>query len=290
MCAAALDRLQNIRYQRVQQLEQRMQSMRGVARFADWVQQNGSAFKAPVYGPVCAEVNVPEQQHQFIVQQAIPSASADVLYAVPYAPRGRMTAAGLRLQQNEHRGRQQGCCRVRNLLETRPAPTHRCSLNAPCPHTTVLSDAVLTPRMGRAVGVWARFVVQHDEDKQRLTQEARQRFNLRITVSNFRGNPAQAIAHPLGDAAHFTRCSTLAVGAPTSRLLKGRWLPHALGLSASRANVVSPRYLLRCTARQSCLQRCSSPRQPDPVSTCVAHTSGSALSPGTAAPRLLWRP
>ena len=64
--------------------------------------------------------------------------------------------------------------------------------------------------------MWGRFVTTFEEDMQLMVKEARAKFNLRITVSNYRGNPAQAIPHPLGDAAQFARYR------PTSPCLQWR--------------------------------------------------------------------
>ena len=63
--------------------------------------------------------------------------------------------------------------------------------------------------------MWGRFVTTFEEDMQQMVQEARERFNLKIIVSNYRGNPAQAITHPQGDAAQYARCR------PTSGSLQG---------------------------------------------------------------------
>lgn len=53
--------------------------------------------------------------------------------------------------------------------------------------------------------MWARFVTTYEEDMQQMVAAARENFNLKIIVSNYRGNPAQAIAHPQGDAAQYAR-------------------------------------------------------------------------------------
>ena len=63
--------------------------------------------------------------------------------------------------------------------------------------------------------MWGRFVTTFEEDMQQLVQEARERFSLKIIVSNYRGNPAQAITHPQGDAAQYARC-----GLPSGCLLR----------------------------------------------------------------------
>ena len=72
--AGALDKAQDVKRRRVQLLEQRVASARGITKFADWLAGNRGSFKAPVYGPLCAEVNVADPHHQHVVQQAISSA------------------------------------------------------------------------------------------------------------------------------------------------------------------------------------------------------------------------
>ena len=51
-----------------------MAHQRGLDRFCDWLREHKSQFRAPVYGPVLAEVTVQEPMHKLIVQQAVPSA------------------------------------------------------------------------------------------------------------------------------------------------------------------------------------------------------------------------